>query len=478
MNGLTPAITSFGSPSPVAAAARLLRKRAFRQVPADSIAAFRIGIGLLISFGSIRFLANGWVSTLYLEPTNHLTYSGFGFVRPLPAPLMYLVFCLLVILGGCIAVGYRHRLATALFVLSFGYTELIEASLYLNHYWFLTAAAVLLFLLPVNHHWSLDALHGRVRPSATIPAVVLWVVRAQIGAVYLFAGIAKLNTDWLLHAQPLQLWFADRTATPIVGILFESPLTAYVASWSAALFDLTIVGWLLWSRSRWLAYVTLVVFHVATGLLFQIGLFPVVMIMATSVFFAADWPNRHGALAWPTPPRPLRRSNQNPGYYSDSDSDSGPTLSALTVAAVVLFFLVQLSLPFRHFAYPSNVRWSEEGYYLSWRVMLTDKAGQVEYMVTDPDTERTWEVDPSLVLTDWQQTHAATRPDLIHATAKLIAGHYAELGIRGVEVRAVAIVSMNGRKAMPIVDPSVDLAAEPRSLRPSPWILAEVEHDG
>ena len=129
-------------------------------------------------------------------------------------------------------------------------------------------------------------------------------------------------------------------------------------------------------------------------------------------------------------------------------------------------------MPLRHLAYPGDVRWTEEGYYLSWRVMLTEKAGHVDFRVTDPDTGRTWTAGPEEVLTDWQAAQAAIRPDLLLATAHLLAGELDARGVDGVEVRADAFVSMNGRAAQRLVDPTVDLAAEPRSLAPAWWITS------
>ena len=47
-------------------------------------------------------------------------------------------------------------------------------------------------------------------------------------------------------------------------------------------------------------YAAVVIFHVATGLLFPIGVFPLVMIVLTTVFFAHDWPRRAPAVLPPT----------------------------------------------------------------------------------------------------------------------------------------------------------------------------------
>ena len=80
------------------------------------------------------------MESLYLAPEYHLTYRWFTWVRPLPAPLMYAAVAALIPLGLAIAVGYRTRLAAAAYLVVFVYCELIDAGLYLNHYWYVTLA--------------------------------------------------------------------------------------------------------------------------------------------------------------------------------------------------------------------------------------------------------------------------------------------------------------------------------------------------
>ena len=43
-------------------------------------------------------------------------------------------------------------------------------------------------------------------------------------------------------------------------------------------------------RVRLPAYAAAVVFHVATWLLFNIGMFPWIMVVSALVFFTPDWP--------------------------------------------------------------------------------------------------------------------------------------------------------------------------------------------
>ncbi|MCU1361603.1 MAG: Vitamin K-dependent gamma-carboxylase [Ilumatobacteraceae bacterium] len=424
-------------------------------VHAASTAVFRISFGLLVTASMVRFVAKGWVARLYLEPAHHLTYARFEWVRPLPAVAMYSLMVLLALTGIGIAAGWRTRLCAAIFTIGFAYTELIEASLYLNHYWFVTLTGFLLIVLPTSSFWSVDARRGRVQRSATVPALVVWTLRAQIGVVYVFAGLAKINTDWLVHGQPLHMWLADRSDLPLLGPLLVLPGVALAASWFGLLFDTTIVVWLSWRRSRPIAYMVVVAFHVATAVLFRIGMFPWVMMLATPVFFDPRWPLR---LLPPLTGRlPLQSSTGH------RHPDAMPTIGRAVRCVLMGLAVVQIALPLRHYVEPGDVRFTEEGYYLSWRVMLTEKAGLLDFVVTDPTTGDTWIVPPTIVLTDWQATQAAIRPDLLLAAAHLVDDHYREQLGHDVQVRARSYVSINGHAPQPLADPSIDLSAVSRT---------------
>ena len=117
------------------------------------------------------------------------------------------------------------------------------------------------------------------------------------------------------------------------------------------------------------------------------------------------------------------------------------------------------------------MRWTEEGYYGSFRVMLTEKTGSLAFRVTDPATGETWTVEPGIVLTSWQANQAAARADLTLAAAHLVADHFERRGIDDVEVRADSFVSFNGRRRQRMIDPAVDLAALSRHARAAEYVL-------
>ena len=438
-------------------------------VSAASLAAFRIAIGTLGVIATVRFVAMGWVSELYIEPAHHFTYYGFGWVQPWPGWGMYLHFALMGLASLGVALGYRYRLSIVAFFLLFTYVELIDRTNYLNHYYFISLVSFLMIFLPLNRTASIDALRRPAgKKESTAPMAVIWMLRAQIGLVYLFAGLAKLNPDWLLNAEPLRIWLFNNTDTPLFGPLLREAWIPYAMSWAGAFFDLTIVGWLLWKKTRPYAYGVLVTFHLMTALFFpSIGMFPWIMIGATFIFFEPDWPQR---LL-----RRLKRKPQRVARPSGSSSPVRATRPSWPAWAVVslcaLFFAVQVLVPLRHLAYPGNVRWTEEGYLFSWRVLVTEKTGLVKFRVSSAEFQGERLVYPEDYLTPLQVERMAYQPDMILATAHLIRDDFAGTGFEDVEVRADAYVTYNGRPAARFIDPDADLASISPGLGHKPWIF-------
>lgn len=405
-------------------------------VRAASAAVFRIGFGVVGLILVLRFFAHGWIEALFIAPEVHFKYPGFAWVEPLPGAGMYFVFALLGLAAASIALGYRHRIGAALFAVGLAYVELIDRTNFLNHYYWMVLTAALLVLLPVGRMWSVDAKQGRVTEAGWVPLWVVWLLRFQVGMVYFFAGLAKLNADWLLRAEPLATWLPTRSDLWLVGPLLALPATAYFLSWAGAFFDLTVVAWLLNRRTRLPAYVVLVAFHTSTWLLFpSIGVFPLVMSLSALVFFDPDW---HERLI-------VARHHPRPG--------PGRVRAGWVVVAAIYVGIMAL-IPLRHFAMPGDVRWTAEGYHGSWHVMLTEKTGVVDFVATD-DEGRSWVVPPPDYLTPRQLAVMATDPALIQQTARMIAVDL------GASVAADARISFNGRPNRQYTDSSVILSGDP-----------------
>jgi len=450
-----------------AKASTSLVQKLFQPVDIASLAAFRILFGALMLVSVLRFWAYGWIRDIYIAPAFHFHWLGFSWVSPWPGMGMYIHFAVLGLASLCIMLGLFYRVAAAVFLFAFTYVELLEKATYLNHYYLISLLGLLMIFMPLHHAASLDAWRNPHLRRDTAPTWVLWLLRFQIGAVYFFAGVAKLGPDWLLRGEPLGIWLAAHSSLPLVGPLLTESWVARGASFFGAAFDLSVVFFLLRARTRPYAYALVVVFHTITGLLFPIGIFPWVMTGAALVFFPADWPRRLLArLSWKgrTVVRSTIEIPQNTQLAALS------SLQRVGVALLCVHVVLQMALPLRRFLYPGNTAWTEEGFRFAWRVMLVEKMGFVEYRVRDKATGRVAIVDPARYLSALQVKQMAMSPDMILELAQHIA-HEARRQGRDVEVQADAFVTMNGRPSQRLIDPLTNLAAEKDSLLPKRWVL-------
>lgn len=471
----------------LAPSARTLQDRVTGQLtkPVDFawLAAFRVCFGTVMAVSMARFLAYGWVDNFFVNPRFHFKYWGFGWVEALPSGGMHAMFWLLFVCASGMALGFCYRIASALFVVGFGYVQLIDVTNYLNHYYLAWLLSVLLAVSPAARSWSLDARRrARTRTRATnewVPFAWLFVFRVQVGVVYVYAGLAKAHADWLLDAQPLRIWLGSLTDLPILGQMFTWEGVPLLMSWAGFLFDTTVVAFLLWSRTRWLAYTCVIVFHTVTRSLFPIGMFSSIMVVSALVFFPSDWPR---ALARKLPrvvQEPLRHWFDGVTLKDSVGDRRGISRSGalpawarrLTWAVGIVYCVWQVAMPMRFLAYGGNVRWHEQGMRFSWRVMVREKNGSVTFHVRDPRTDRSFTVAPRAYLTRLQEREMSGQPDLILQLAHRIRDDYSRQLGATVEVRAEALVSLNGRRLSPMVDPNVNLGAIDDGLAPYLWVL-------
>jgi vitamin K-dependent gamma-carboxylase len=445
---------AFGLPSRVAGA-RLERWIAYLAAPIDgaSIALFRICFGAIMLWEVGRYFANGWIVEDYVEPAYLFGYVSF--IRPWPGDGMYWHFAAMGVLAAMVAAGFFYRVAAALFFLAFTYVFLLDKTQYQNHHYLISLVSLLMAAIPAHQAWSIDRAIGRHRGDETVPRWALHALRLQIILVYFFGGVAKLNGDWL-RGEPLTSWLLDASDVPVLGPLLSLEYTGLLFAWGGLLLDLSVGFLLLWRRTFWLGVAMSIAFHLLNSQMFTIGIFPFFMLATLGLFPAPDWPRRRAAKA------------------SAGERTEARALGAgiAVLALVHVYFLVQFALPLRHWLYPGDVNWTEEGHRFSWRMKLRDKeVVDFRMTATDPRTEKRWIVDPYDYLTDRQYGKMMPRPDMIHQFALHVADDYErEHGIRPT-IRVRARLSLNGRPARDLIDPSADLASIQPSIGPAAWIV-------
>ncbi len=430
------------------------------------LAVLRMAFGLIMLISTIRFIAKGWINEFYVAPKFYFPFYGFEWIRPLPKTGMYIVFAVMVVASFFILIGFLYRLSISSFFICFVYVELIDKAYYLNHYYFVSIISFLMLLVPAHRYFSVDVIR---KPSLKVTRVPGWMINIfkwQLCLVYLFAGISKLNYDWMIAAMPLKLWLPANAGLPIIGVLLKQSWVAYIFSWIAAFFDLTISFFLLYAPTRKIAYVFVLVFHVFTGWLFKIGMFPYIMIFVTVIFFSESFHLR------------LIKFLRNLFNKRSEQIDETPVSFKLTLLAkkflyplLTGFVLLQLLVPFRYLLYPGKLFWTEEGYRFSWRVMLMEKGGISFFYIKDPRSGRKWEVVNSEFLTPLQERMMQTQPDMILQYAHHLHDVYNNRGIKDPIVTVESYVTLNGSGSRLYIDSSIDLAKQKESFLSKKWIM-------
>lgn len=436
-------------------AARTWTDALFAPIPIAPIVAFRVIFGLILAWEIERYFAFGWIHSHFQTGRLAFKYFGFEWVHAWPGCWLHVHFAIVGLAALAIAAGFLYRAATIVCFVGFTYTFLLDQIYYLNHLYLVCLLAFLMIFLPASRALSIDAWLRPERRASEVPAWTLLLIRFQLGIVYFFGGVAKLNADWL-RGEPVRHWLAGRADLPVVGPFLQQEVAVWMVCYGGLLLDLFVVPMLLWRRTRWLAVLGLVFFHLSNSVLFHIGIFPWIMLASTVMFFPVAWWARVNA-------------------WIAGGAASTVLLSrrrGLTMGLLGGWALVQVLLPLRHWLYPGSVHWTEEGHRFSWHMKLRGKkAYRAEFRAFDPDTGREWRIRPERYIPLRELSRAATRPDMVLQLAHAISRDLQAEGHPNVEVHALVVVGLNDHAPQSLIDPNVDLGREPRTLWPAKWIL-------
>ena len=304
-----------------------------------------------------------------------------------------------------------------------------------------------------------------------IPRLYLFTLQALIIIVYVIAGINKLNPYWLVDLQPMTHILAQ------IGIN-ENSFLILLFTYLGLFFDLLIGPLLLLKRTRYIAIIVAILFHLMNFTIFilangEIGFFPFVMI-STLVLFVSS--NKLESYKLKPNARLLSRQ-----YYKK------------TISFFLLFFLIiQIILPFRHVFVKGYVDYNGIGQRFSWRLKNMYKepktAGLVEFTVFTKDTTvvSTFNLfnigNANIILTNRQRTNLIYYPNIIPAFAQKIEKHFQD-SIRNFDfdfiIKGRCEISFMGRESELLFDPNIDLTKVSNStyktntwlnpLKQKPW---------
>ncbi|SCY24835.1 Vitamin K-dependent gamma-carboxylase [Flavobacterium caeni] len=429
-------------------------RRLFEPIDNAGLVVFRMLFGFLLFAETLGAILTGWVYRNLIEPEYTFPHIGFDWLQ-LPGWAVYAHFIAMSVLGLMVMAGYRYRLALGSFTILWTAAYLMQKVSYNNHYYLLLLVCIIMWWLPANRYASWDAKRNPTTKSTTMPRWCAVVMVLQIAIVYLFAVVSKLYPAWL-DGSYIDLMLSAPNRTVFVKGVFDQHWFHLFLAWSGLAFDLLIVPALLWRRTRTIAFVAALVFHLFNAIVLQIGIFPFFALAFVLFFY---------------PPENIRRWFLREKIRPETNCTLSSDLSAIYF--FIPFFVLQLALPVRHYFIEGDVLWTEEGHRLSWRMMLRQKQAYSHYKVVDRKTGAIVPYRLEDHLTPKQIGFVSFKPDGIWQMAQYIKEHFARQN-KDVAVYVTAMVSVNGGPFLPFVDSSVDLAhADWNYFGHSSWLLPE-----
>lgn len=434
----------------------MLNKWLFKQVDNSALVVFRVFFGLLIAIEAFGAIFTGWIRRTLIEPQFTFNFIGFEFLQPLPGDGMLWYYAVMGLFGIFVMLGFKYRVSMFAYAVMWSGVYLMQKSSYNNHYYLLMLLCFIMSFLPAHRWFSLDA---KLKPEIRKISMPRWVwlfIVFQLWIVYTYASIAKLYPDWLDGSFPALL-MRGKADYWLVGDFLQTWWVRYAIAYFGILFDLLIIPLLLWKRTRLGAFIGAIFFHLFNSFIFHIGIFPYLSLAFCIFFFPSKAINK-----W---------FLRNKKEYYDKGEVIIPAWRNTLLVILGVWFIIQISLPLRHWFFKDDVLWTEEGHRLSWRMMLRGKSGRVAFKVVEKGTTDTIFVDKSDYLSRKQLRAIPSKPDMIWQFAQRLEEEYATKG-KEVEVYAEGKISVNGGPYQPLINPKVDLAAEEwQHFRHHDWIL-------
>lgn len=431
-------------------------KKAFEKIDNAPLILFRILFGVVFLAESVGSLLTRWVDHNFINTKTNFTFIGFEWLLLLQNETMYVVFGLMALVSIGVILGFKYRFSIIALTILWGIVYFGQKTSYNNHYYLMWLIALIMSFLPANAYFSLDAKTNPSIRKNYMPRWVSWVFILQISCVYFYATIAKFYPDWLDGTVTKGMFTSMKNMPDFVMDIFRQDKFHYFIAYMGILFDGLIVPALLWRRTRWLAIIASLIFHIFNSITLKIGVFPYFALSFSIFFFPAEQVRNF-----------IFRKKPKVSYAGETTQDGIAVLRYFFVPYMIL----QVLLPLRHWAIKGDVLWTEEGHRLSWRMMLRSRSGEARFRVVDKNSDEVLPFSNEALLTK-KQRRRLNAPDVIWQMSQKIKQHFKEQGKDVAVYVSSSNVGINRQPRKRLIDPNVDLSAERWShFKHHDWIL-------
>jgi hypothetical protein len=286
-----------------------------------------------------------------------------------------------------------------------------------------------------------------------------------MGIVYFYGGLAKFEPDWLNGQAPGALFRMATRDTPM-AVLLQFEWFPLFFGWSGLLFDLLIPFILLWRRTRLLGLLAALLFHTSNLFIFTIGIFPVLALALSLLFFDPGFPRKLVPAHF--------KSRINDWYHKQlgRTKPAGVGLPVRPVMVLLGVYLAwQLLMPFRHLLTPGWTSWHQDGHLFAWRMMLRQKNTKMLFLAQHPETGETRHAPPKEYLTAVQYKQIGRNPDMVLQFAHHLRNLIRTNAGFTPKIFFTLKVAINGREYVDLVPPDLDLGTVPPFTPAHKWVI-------
>jgi hypothetical protein len=439
-----------------------LNKRLFQPTDALPLEIFRYFFILTLilqfySFYAAKYLQGGILAPVYL-----FTFQGFSFLSEIPEGGMKFLYALLLIAPILMLIKKAFRFAVFIYLVAFSFFFLVEQSYYNNHFYLIILYCFFwLFYNPQKHQGKLS-----------VPGWLLFLFQIQLFIVYFYGGLVKLNFDWLVNQEPMATLLRLNSAQLPSAKFATSSLIINYLTYGGLIFDL-LIGFLLLNRKTlWIGIIINTIFHLTNIFLFNIGeggdigIFPIMMILTNVIFIPAhilrNWAQRLGmgvkAIFPPGKEKPIEELKI-----------SAPKVKPWLLA----YFMIQLLLPFRYHLIGSDVDWTGQASFFSWRMKSYTKQCEIKFFYQSDAAQPKQEYKMGRIINTMQIDKMAQHANMIYQFIQFIKKDLKRKeGLTNPIITADVKIAFNGRSPQNFIDPKQNLThVEFSSFSRPNWVL-------
>jgi len=159
----------------------------------------------------------------------HFTFRGFGWLQDIDYSTIQWLNVAQKISAIGIALGLFFRGSTAVYLLASWILLMIDRTYYENHLYLFLLISFLLMLSSAGKHFSCDRLIFGYKEKF-VPYWNVLMLRFQLVIVYFYAGIAKLNIDWL-RGEPVGYALNVRTRLTPPDTILHDLIVPHILPW-------------------------------------------------------------------------------------------------------------------------------------------------------------------------------------------------------------------------------------------------------